>query len=226
MIRCRSVWVVLGVLLLASVAGLAQSVDVTPNVVHDTAIWFFTNNSPAVAVTGLQLEFDEEVTITQVFPIGGFGQLAGPASGTSFLVLGDLLVGGAYWISWQPASAVPSLSLWLSGEKPVGAPYFTTVAKLGYLFGQGIVHLRETAPDALRAAFNQFFADNAAYLAGLAESTGLDLATSLMPIIMASPAEGIENFFNTIVGMLGVTTLEGVLTGGIDFTALFAALGM
>jgi len=46
-----------------------------------------------------------------------------------------------------------------------------------------------------------------------------------MPIVMASPPEGIENFFNTVVGMLGVTTLEGVLTGGIDFSSLFAALG-
>ncbi|MBU0596196.1 hypothetical protein KJ567_05900 [Candidatus Bipolaricaulota bacterium] len=225
MIRRRCVWMVAGVLLLASLTGLAQGVDITPNVVNGTAIWFFTN-AVGVPVTGLQLEFDQEVTITQVFPIGGFGQLAGPPTGQAFIVLGDLAAGGSYWISWQPANAVPTFAIWLSGQAPIGAPFFTTIAKLGYLFGQGIVHLREADPAALGAAFEQFFMDNAEYLAGLAASTGLDLATSLLPIIMASPAEGIENFFNTVVGMLGVTTLEGVLTGGIDFSALFAALGM
>ena len=121
---------------------------------------------------------------------------------------------------------VPTFAVWLSGERGVGRPHFTTLAKLGNLFGVGIVHLRETDPAALAAAFEQFFVDNAEYLAGLSESLGMSLADSLMPIIMASPAEGIENFFNTIVGMLGVTTLEGVLEGGIDFSALFDALGL
>jgi len=43
---------------------------------------------------------------------------------------------------------------------------------------------------------------------------------------MAAPAEGIENFFNTILGMLGATSLEEVVGGGIDFSSLFALLGM
>ena len=47
-----------------------------------------------------------------------------------------------------------------------------------------------------------------------------------MPVIMASPAEGIENFFNTIIGMLGVTDLSDVVAGDVNFGALFALLGL
>jgi FMN-dependent NADH-azoreductase len=54
----------------------------------------------------------------------------------------------------------------------------------------------------------------------------MSLADSLMPIIMASPAEGIENFFNTIMGMLGVTALTEVTAGSVNFGALFALLGI
>jgi len=226
MIRRRCAWVVLGVLLLASLSGLAQGVSMDPHVVGDTAVWYFSN-AVGVPVTGLQLEFDQEVTITNKLDMGGFLPLLTPATGTAFTFAGgSLAVNGILELSWQPADAVPTFAMWLSGQAPIGAPFFTTIAKLGYLFGQGIVALREANPAALGAAFELFFMDNADYLAGLAASTGLDLATSLMPIIMASPAEGIENFFNTVVGMLGVTTLEGVLTGGIDFSSLFAALGM
>ena len=147
-------------------------------------------------------------------------------TGTAFTLVGSLVKSGAIQLDWQPADAVPTYAIWLSGERGVGTPYFTTIAKLGYLFGQGIVHLREADPAGLAAAFEQFFADNVEYLAGLSESLGMSLADSLMPIILASPAEGIENFFNTIVGMLGVNTLDGVLEGGINFSALFDALGL
>jgi len=113
---------------------------------------------------------------------------------------------------------------------PLGSPFFTSLTVLGRLFGIGIVALREANPVALGAAFEQFFTDNAAYLAGLSESLGMSLADSLMPIIMASPmaspADGITNFFNTIMGMLGLTELSAVVTGDVDWSALFIALGM
>jgi hypothetical protein len=63
-------------------------------------------------------------------------------------------------------------------------------------------------------------------LADLSASLGMSLVDSLMPIILQAPAEGIANFFNTIVAMLGVTTLDGVLEGGINFSALFGLLGL
>ena len=47
-----------------------------------------------------------------------------------------------------------------------------------------------------------------------------------MPIIMSSPAEGIENFFNTVIGMLGVTSLDDLLNGPVDFSALLALAGL
>ena len=92
--------------------------------------------------------------------------------------------------------------------------------------GARAIVVRESNPVALGAAFEQFFTDNAAYLAGLSESLGMSLADSLMPIIMAAPAEGIENFFNTLMGMLGLTELSAVVTGDVDWSALFVALGM
>ena len=47
-----------------------------------------------------------------------------------------------------------------------------------------------------------------------------------MPISMSAPAEAIANFFNTLGGMLGVTTLDEVLHGDLDFSTLFALLGL
>ena len=96
---------------------------------------------------------------------------------------------------------------------------------MGYLFGQGIVYLRQANPAALQAAFGQFFADNAAYFAVLAQTLGMSLQDSLLPIIMSAPAEGIQNFFNTIVGMLGVTDLQSLVGGDVSFNALFKVLG-
>ncbi|MCX6098702.1 MAG: hypothetical protein NTX69_01635, partial [Candidatus Bipolaricaulota bacterium] len=102
----------------------------------------------------------------------------------------------------------------------------TTLEKLGYLFGQGIVYMRQANPAALNAAFAQFFADNAAYFTVLSQSLGMSLQDSLLPIIMSAPAEGIQNFFNTIVGMLGVTDLQSLVGGSVNFSSLFGLLGL
>jgi hypothetical protein len=42
---------------------------------------------------------------------------------------------------------------------------------------------------------------------------------------MSAPAEGISNFFNTLIGMLGATSIEDVLEGDVDFSALMVLLG-
>jgi hypothetical protein len=54
----------------------------------------------------------------------------------------------------------------------------------------------------------------------------MPIQDSLMPIIMSAPAEAIGNFFNTIVGMLGVSTLDEVVQGDVDFSSLLALLGL
>ena len=225
MMRGRTVGLVLGLVMILSFAAWAQGTWLDAYIAGDTAVWFF-NNTTGMNVTGLQVEFDQEVTIVNKLEIGGLLVPLGELTGTEFTLVGELVKSGMVEIDWQPASAVPTFAIWLSGEKPVGKPYFTTIAKLGYLFGQGIVYLREVDPVGLAAAFEQFFMDNAEYLAEVSESLGMSLQDSLMPIIMASPAEGIENFFNTVVGMIGVTSLEGVLQGSVDFSALFNALGL
>ncbi len=223
--RGKSVGLVLGLVAILSFAAWSQDVWFDAYVAGDTAVWLF-NNTSGMDVTGLLLEFDQEVTIVNQIAFGGAMTPLEGTTGAAFTFFGDLVKNGTLQVDWQPATAVVTYAVWLSGERAVGRPYFTTIDKLGYLFGVGIVYMRENDPAALNAAFEQFFMDNAEYLAGLSASLGMDLQDSLMPIIMASPAEGIENFFNTIVGMLGVTTLEGVLEGGIDFTALFALLGL
>jgi hypothetical protein len=148
-------------------------------------------------------------------------------TGTSFdFAGGELVAGGTVELDWEPAEATPVLIQWISGASPVGAPYFTTVQVMGRLLGEGIVAARENHPEQLQAAFAQFFADNAEFFASVSQSLGMPLEESLMPIIMAAPAEGIENFFNTLVGMLGVTSLDEVLQGDVNFAALFALLGL
>jgi hypothetical protein len=226
--RKKNAWLVLGVAIVSLVMGTvaAYGLDFAAYVVGDTAAWLF-NNGTGTTVTGFHIEFDQAVTITSKVEWGGLLPALGGATGTTFDFNGGTLVaGGTLDLEWQPASAVPTYAMWMNGAQPAGAPYFTTIAQLGYLFGQGIVHVREVNPAALNAAFAQFFADNADYLASVSQALGMSLADSLMPIILTAPAEGIQNFFSTIVGMLGVTSLEGVLQGDVNFSSLFALLGL
>jgi hypothetical protein len=167
------------------------------------------------------------VTIVNKIEFGGYLPLLGEMTGTSFdFAGGELVAGGTIELDWEPAEATPVLIQWISGTSPIGAPYFTTVEVMGRLLGEGIVAARENDPARLQAAFAQFFADNAEFFVSVSESLGMSLADSLMPIIMTAPAEGIANFFNTLVGMLGATSLEEVTQGSVNFAALFALLGI
>jgi len=222
MIRRKSMLMVLGLVAALSFSAFASDWAIPAGA---SGVWSFHNLNGA-SVTGLHIEFEQEVTIVSKVDVGGYLAPVGEMTGMVFDFIGELVDYGTVVFEFQPVEAVPSLVMWMSGERPVGTPFFTSVAVLGRLFGQGIVAVREANPAALGAAFEQFFLDNAEYLSGLSESLGMDLQTSLMPIIMSSPAEGIENFFATIVGMLGATSLEDVLEGGINFGALFALLGL
>ena len=230
MIRTNNLWLVLGLVVSLSLAAFAATPFTEAYVGGDTAVWLF-NNITGETANILHLEFEQEVTLSSTLAIGGQLVPMGPLTGTVFDFAGSLAKGGTLQIYIDPAVAVPALAQWLKMDAlgntiPIGSPYFTSLSVLGRLFGIGIVALREANPAALGAAFAQFFADNEAYLAGLSASLGMSLADSLMPIIMASPAEGIENFFNTIMGMLGVTSLADAVTGSVDWSALFTALGM
>ncbi|MDD5646108.1 MAG: hypothetical protein PHW86_02935, partial [Candidatus Bipolaricaulis sp.] len=196
MVRAKkSVGLVFVVAVLAlGLGSTAYAVDFDAYVVGDVAAWML-NNDTGAAVTGIHIEFDQEVTITGKVEIGGLLPALGGPTGTAFdFNGGSLVAGGTLILEWQPADAKPTYILWMNGERAAGKPYFTSVAQLGFLFGQGIVHLREANPEALAAAFAQFFADNAEYLTQVSQSLGMSLQDSLMPIIMSAPAEGIQNF--------------------------------
>ena len=230
MIRTKNLWLVLGLVVSLSLTAFAADPWTEMYVAGDAGVWFFYNTTGETANI-LHLEFEQEVTISNKLEFGGALAPLGPLTGTSFDFLGSLVKNGMVQLYVEPATAVPALAQWLKMDEvgntiPIGSPYFTSIAVLGRLFGIGIVAVREANPAALVAAFEQFFADNAAYLAGLSESLGMSLADSLMPIIMESPAEGIENFFNTIMGMLGVTSLTEVVAGSVNWGALFTVLGM
>jgi len=236
MLLTRSLRTVLIGVVMTAMFGLAVGAwtEVYPSFGNNTADWFFRNTT-GVTVNVLRVEFEQEVTLEYAAIIGGDlerggMELMGPLTGRSFDFVGALVTHGAIQIN-IPLGVQPALAQWIKMDAmgnmmPVGAPFFTSVAVLGRLFGQGIVAAREANPEGLRAAFNEFFEANAEYLAEASQSIGVSLVDSLMPIIMASPAEGIENFFNTIMGMLGVTSLSEVTEGPVDFSALFALLGM
>ena len=213
------------VLLLATTAVFAGGVDAVFYPAGDYTIAVLTNTVGA-EVTGLHVEFDQEVTITNKIEIGGYLPATGELTGTTFnFAGGSLVAAGGVELDWQPADAKPVLISWLDNGKPVGAPYFTSLDVFGLLLGQGIVAIREANPEGLNALFTQFFADNQAYFEQVSQSLGMPLEQSLMPIIMAAPAEGIANFFGTLVGMLGATSLDDVLQGDVDFSALLVLLG-
>jgi len=227
MAKMRLVGLTLGaVLLLFQGLALAGGVDAAFYEGTGVAVGLF-GNSAGTAVTGMQIEFDKSVTIVNKIEFGGFLPAVTELTGTSFVFAGGSLVdGGMVELDWQPADAKPTFIIWLSGGSPVGAPFFTTIDKLGYLLGQGIVALREANPAALQAAMEQLFADNEEFFAGLEATLGMSLADSLMPIILTAPAEGIENFFNTLVGMLGVTDLGSLMQSDVDLSALLGLLGL
>jgi len=213
------------VLLLATTAVFAGGVDAVLYPAGDYTIAVLTN-TVGTAVTGLHVEFDQEVTITNKLEIGGYLPATGELTGTTFnFAGGSLVAAGSVELDWQPADARPVLISWLDNGKPVGAPYFTSLDVFGLLLGQGIVAMREANPEGLNALFTQFFADNKAYFEQVSQSLGMPLEQSLMPIIMAAPAEGIANFFSTLVGMLGATSLDDVLHGDVNFSALLGLLG-
>jgi hypothetical protein len=227
MVFGKRLFAVLAVVVAVSVSAMAAVDYIVPltNPDGDVALWLL-NNTTGGPVTGLQIEFSQPVNIISSNAIGGNLVPLQGKSGAAFTFVGDLVSYGTLPLEWEPVTAQPTFIVWLAGSRAMGTPYFTTIEKLGYLFGAGIVYMRQADPAALQAAFAQFFADNGAYFVQLSQALGMSLQDSLLPIIMSAPAEGIENFFNTIVGMLGVTDLQSLVGGSVNFGALFQLLGL
>ena len=229
MSRRKGVLLVVGLVSLLSLVAVGQ----LPN-------WILSYTSPYggdaahvsfVNMTGtttdvLHLEFEEEVTLTYSLAIGGVPILVSETTGTVLNFAGAMIPSAEIYLVWEPITAFPVFAQWLTGGAPAGPPFINSLTVLGRLFGEGIVAAREANPAALGAAFEQFFTDNAASFADLVASIGIDLQSQLMPIILTAPAEGIANFFGTIIGMLGATSLEEVVGGGVNFGSLFALLGL
>ena len=178
MIRAKSLWLVVGLVLALAVPTLASDWVIPGYPTAESAIRTF-HNETGMDVTGIHLEFEEEVTIISRFDVGGILMELGPQTGTTFDYYGSIVSEGTVIFEWQPMTAVPALVTWMNGETPAGAPFFTSLAVLGRLFGQGIVAVREAAPEMLNAAFEQFFADNGEYLAGLSASLGMEARVPL-----------------------------------------------
>jgi|GEM_PF-376105 len=228
MLRRKGVLLVLGLVSLLSFAVGAQAdwiSSYTSPYGGATAHVAFLNTTGATADV-LHLEFEEEVTLTYFIAIGGIPVLVGEATGLVFDFAGAMVANAEIYTIWEPVTAFPVFGQWLAGGAPAGPPFIGSLTVLGRLFGEGIVAAREANPAALGTAFEQFFTDNAAYFADLVASIGIDLQSQLLPIIMTAPAEGIANFFGTIIGMLGATSLEEVLGGDVNFGALLALLGL
>lgn len=210
------------------VAGQAVNLELYVPGAKAVALIHSTLETP---VTGLHMEFDREVTVFNKVEIGGFLPLVSPSTGTSFDFAGGTLSKlGTVILEWEPADAAPFLIQWISGTDPIGEPFIVieaymaslSLADFGMLLAEGIVTVREQDPLALQAAFGAFFAANEAYFAGLEASLGMPLADSLMPVIISSPAEGIVNFFMTLVGMLQIDSVGSLMTGAVDFMPLLA----
>jgi len=228
---------ILGVMALVLAIGLvvsAQAVNLELHVPGSTAIALI-HSTLDTPVTGLHIEFDREVTVFNKIEFGGFLPLVSPDTGTTFDFAGGTLSAlGTVILEWEPADATPYLIQWISGTGPIGEPLIVIEAYMaslsltdfGALLAEGIVTAREQNPLALQAAFDAFFAANAAYFAGLEASLGMPLADSLMPVIMSSPAEGIVNFFTTLVGMLQIENVGSLMTGDVDFMPLLALVQM
>lgn len=227
MVKGKFVWAVVGIAILSlSAVAFAGGVKVGLYSGGQSMVGFFTN-TVGTKVAGVHVEFDQPVTITNKVEIGGYLPAPSELTGKKFdFVGGSLVNSGTVELDWQPAGAKPVLVQWIGANGPAGTPYFTTLSVLGQLLGEGIVRLRTEHPALFQQAFAKFFADNADFFATLSQSLGMSLKDSLMPIIMTAPAEGIANFFNTLVGALGVKSLDDLLHSDVDFTALFQALGL
>jgi len=208
-----------------ALAGLAigQGVDMRVFTVGTRTIHWFANTS-GQAVTGLRIAFDEPVTLVgKVEVFGGLENVTGTDEGMEFLFQGKLAPHGFVELRWEPATAEPSLVMWLVGDKPAGKPYFATVPALIKVISGGLVALRDADPQAFTSLLTQFFTVNTS-LADTLGSLGLSPQV-LTGMLTVAPAEGIENLLTTLIGSFGLDTVDKFMAA-LDWSLVFEALGL
>jgi len=216
-------WVLfLGLVLAVGGLASAQAVQVRTFAVGTRAIWWF-GNVTGKAVDGLRIAFDGPVTLTgKVEVFGGFQNVTGTNTAAEFLFQGKLAPGGFVELRWEPADAKPVLVMWLSGGKPAGMPYVTTVPALIKVLAGGLVTLRDADPQAFTALLTEFFTVNTTLATSLGQ---LGLSPQILTgMLMVAPAEGIENLLLTLVSSFGLDTVEKFM-GALDWSLIFKALG-
>jgi len=134
-----------------------------------------------------------------------------------------LTVAGRGRLRWEPATAEPSLVMWLVGDKPAGKPYFATVPALIKVISGGLVALRDADPQAFTSLLTQFFTVNTS-LADTLGSLGLSPQV-LTGMLTVAPAEGIENLLTTLIGSFGLDTVDKFMAA-FDWSLVFEALGL
>ena len=114
----KGLWIVLGLVAVLPILGLANGTWVNAAMpTADSAIWLIDNTTGA-PVTGLYIEFSQEVTIVGKVDVGGNLVAAGELTGTSFTFVGELCNLGTVIFEWQPIEAVPALR----GSSPHARP--------------------------------------------------------------------------------------------------------
>lgn len=219
----RKVALSLGLALVVAGVAVGQAVQIRTFAVGPRTIYWFGNGT-GKAVDGLRIMFDGPVTLTgKVEVFGGLQNVTGTNQGVEFLFQGKLSPMGFVELRWEPAGTKPVLVMWLSGGKPAGTPYVTSVQALIKVLAEGLVGLR----DADRAAFTKlletFFSTNPTLANALGQ---LGLTPQILTgMLLVAPPEGIENLLTTLVTSFGLDTVEKFM-GALDWSLIFQALGL
>ncbi|MCX7750583.1 MAG: hypothetical protein N2320_03380 [Candidatus Bipolaricaulota bacterium] len=212
----------LALLFLLGGVALGQAVQVKVFTAGPRTVYWFGNGT-GKAVDGLRIMFDGPVTLTGKLEVfGGLTNVTGTSQGTEFLFQGKLAPAGFVELRWEPAGAKPVLAMWLSGGKPAGMPYVTSVPALIKVLAEGLVALRTADPGAFSKLLETFFTTNP----NLARSLGqLGLTPQVLTgMLMVAPADGIENLLLTLVSSFGLDTVDKFM-GALDWSLIFKALG-
>ena len=109
MVYGRKLVTLLALVTVMSISAMAAVDYIVPltNPDGDVALWLL-NNTTGATVTGLQIEFDQAVTIVTSNAIGGNLVPAQGTTGSAFTFVGELVSQGTLPLEWQPATAKPT----------------------------------------------------------------------------------------------------------------------
>lgn len=213
----------LGLALLVASVAVGQAVEIKVFTAGARTVYWFGNGT-GKAVDGLRIVFDGPVTLTgKVEVFGGLQNVTGTNQGVEFLFQGKLSPRGFVELRWEPAGAKPVLVMWLSGGRPTGMPYVTSVQALIKVLAEGLVGLRDADPGAFTTLLETFFTTNPTLATSLGQ---LGLSPQVLTgMLMVAPADGIENLLLTLVTSFGLDTVEKFM-GALDWSLIFQALGL